>query len=652
DLLDFNMPLNDGSTVQCLSQAVTPTPPAVNDNCGNPILPTGPVYDGSGYNGCEGYVTYTWTYTDCSGNTHPWVYTYMIDLETTTNLPPDEYVIVECLSLTYQPTPPLANDNCGNPIVPTGPVMGGNYNGCQGTVTYTWTYVDCALNSIDWTYTWDVQDNTAPWIIAPPDMTVFVNNGCYATNFDLGLPQKGDNCSNALTVIVDGLVNYPVGSTTVTWWVKDCAGNLSAPDYQIVTVVLCELSGVMSYNETGVLMNNVDLELNPGGYTTTTDASGYYSFPGLCAMDYTLTVTNNNKPAGGVNATDAAMASNYNVMVPQIEIVKWMAGDGLIDGIVDAGDAQKMLGNFVGLWITNPNYIFTPSWAYYWAGEITATNPPTMWPTMDMKVTIGGSNSVKNIYGQCVGDFNGSFSPNNAKAYGENLTLTYGNYNLLQPGASFELPLMAESDMEVGAISLVLNFPADEVSITGAYLSNDPSSPVMYNVEGNELRIGWYSSTPIWLTKGENLVTLQMKLMGETSQDGIKLSLVADPLNELVDGSYQVIENAALVVDIPSTSAMGVFANASSNIEFSNHPNPFNGTTILKYNVPMNGQVVIEIFDLVGTQVTQLVNETQLAGSYTLRMDAGTLKPGVYTAVLKLKNSDSVMTRAIKMISR
>ena len=40
--------------------------------------PFGPVTGGT-YDGCEGTSTYTFTYTDCEGNTHDWVYTYTIE---------------------------------------------------------------------------------------------------------------------------------------------------------------------------------------------------------------------------------------------------------------------------------------------------------------------------------------------------------------------------------------------------------------------------------------------------------------------------------------------------------------------------------------------------------------------------------------------
>jgi hypothetical protein len=77
---DFEMPEDDGSQVACEADAVEPTPPVVEDNCGNVIDPTGPTQGGT-YDGCEGTITYTWNYEDCEGNNHDWVYTYLVEVE-------------------------------------------------------------------------------------------------------------------------------------------------------------------------------------------------------------------------------------------------------------------------------------------------------------------------------------------------------------------------------------------------------------------------------------------------------------------------------------------------------------------------------------------------------------------------------------------
>ena len=63
------MPLDGDTTVNCLADAqVPPTPPAVNDFCGNPITPT--LTTTQPTIACEGPMAWVYTYTDCAGN-HP-----------------------------------------------------------------------------------------------------------------------------------------------------------------------------------------------------------------------------------------------------------------------------------------------------------------------------------------------------------------------------------------------------------------------------------------------------------------------------------------------------------------------------------------------------------------------------------------------------
>jgi serine protease AprX len=155
--------------------------------------------------------------------------------------------------------------------------------------------------------------------------------------------------------------------------------------------------------------------------------------------------------------------------------------------------------------------------------------------------------------------------------------------------------------------------------------------------------------TPVNVNKGQGLITLQLELNNASSD--IQFSLAADPLNEIANGNFEVID-ASLVIDIPSTSATGINNVMAETIEFSNQPNPFKGTTTLNYTIPTNGQVIIEVYDLVGSKVKELVEETQSAGTYSVKFDANSLQPGVYTAILKLKNADNVSSSVIKMINR
>src|SRR4029078_5043186 len=162
-------PAPGGATVACISNAQTvPTPPTVNNSCGAPTTVTGPVVSPDPV--CSGTKTYTWTYTDCTGNTVQYVFTYTINPPTSTVPAPGGSTVPCIVDAQVVPTPPNVNDSCGNPITPTGPVIGPD-PGCSGTKTYTWSYTDCAGNANPWVYTYTISPTTisAP---APGSATV------------------------------------------------------------------------------------------------------------------------------------------------------------------------------------------------------------------------------------------------------------------------------------------------------------------------------------------------------------------------------------------------------------------------------------------------------------------------------------------------
>ena len=150
DIPAFTLPADASSTVNCLALAVAPTPPAVNDACGTSLTP---MMTAGADPACEGTKVYTFTYTDCAGNTAAWTYTYTIDIPAFT-LPADASSTVNCLALAVAPTPPAVNDACGTSLTPT--MTAGADPACEGTKVYTFTYTDCAGNTAAWTYTYTI----------------------------------------------------------------------------------------------------------------------------------------------------------------------------------------------------------------------------------------------------------------------------------------------------------------------------------------------------------------------------------------------------------------------------------------------------------------------------------------------------------------
>lgn len=61
-----------------------------------------------------------------------------------------------------------------------------------------------------------------------------------------------------------------------------------------------------------------------------------------------------------------------------------------------------------------------------------------------------------------------------------------------------------------------------------------------------------------------------------------------------------------------------------------NYPNPFNPSTVIKYSLSAAGKTTLRIYNLLGQEVTTLVNEVQSAGEHKVEWNACGMASGVY----------------------
>lgn len=76
-----------------------------------------------------------------------------------------------------------------------------------------------------------------------------------------------------------------------------------------------------------------------------------------------------------------------------------------------------------------------------------------------------------------------------------------------------------------------------------------------------------------------------------------------------------------------------------------NYPNPFNPNTIIKYEIPKSSMVRLSVFDMLGREVSVLVDERRDAGVHQVKFDASGLSSGVY--LYKLQAGDLVQSRRL-----
>jgi hypothetical protein len=70
----------------------------------------------------------------------------------------------------------------------------------------------------------------------------------------------------------------------------------------------------------------------------------------------------------------------------------------------------------------------------------------------------------------------------------------------------------------------------------------------------------------------------------------------------------------------------------------NNYPNPFNPSTTIKYQIPKSGLVTLKVYNVLGKEITTLVNEEKSVGSYEITFDASGLSSGIYFYKLSADN--------------
>ncbi len=174
----------------------------------------------------------TWTATDASGN---FVNATQIVTVKDTTLP-----TITAADITVN-----ANSNCGATISNLGQVITDNCSIASitnnaptsfstGETIIVWTVVDGSGNVATRTQKITVIDVTAP-VIEPIEDVTFNATTCLTSGISLELPTITDNCTIA-SVTNNAPVNFPIGTTVVTWTVTDASGNVTTATQNVLVV--------------------------------------------------------------------------------------------------------------------------------------------------------------------------------------------------------------------------------------------------------------------------------------------------------------------------------------------------------------------------------------------------------------------------------
>jgi len=98
------------------------------------------------------------------------------------------------------------------------------------------------------------------------------------------------------------------------------------------------------------------------------------------------------------------------------------------------------------------------------------------------------------------------------------------------------------------------------------------------------------------------------------------------------------------------TSDVSYQAEVPDQFELSqNYPNPFNPSTRINFSIPVDANVSLKIYDILGREVSTLAdNEFKSAGQHTVNFDASNLPSGIY--FYRLQAGDFVQVRKMMLL--
>ncbi|MAT39158.1 MAG: hypothetical protein CL946_06105 [Ectothiorhodospiraceae bacterium] len=113
------------------------------------------------------------------------------------------------------------------------------------------------------------------------------------------------------------------------------------------------------------------------------------------------------------------------------------------------------------------------------------------------------------------------------------------------------------------------------------------------------------------------------------------LTLIAGPAaligQEPESGTQEQSPKLANTIDLRED-----FHTPNTTLLQQNEPNPFTGTTVIRYRLEDHTKVQLRVYDEDGEMIKELVNTRQVPGSYKVSFDAKGLEAGKYNYVLSV----------------
>jgi len=210
----------------------------------------------------------------------------------------------------------------------------------------------------------------------------------------------------------------------------------------------------------------------------------------------------------------------------------------------------------------------------------------------------------------------------------------------------------------VGRIDFVGVFPFDAFNIQSLDVDNDGKDEVMICVAANVIVLKFAGITNH--QKYEVFYIKQNTIPGIYYYGATMYDLDNDGKNEIIISmqDYPNTGHKLLSEIFKPDSTTNVISEITgtpkSYLLSQNYPNPFNPLTTIKFSIPERSLVSIKVYNILGKEITSLLENEITPGNYTISWDVGnsesSLPSGVYLIKLSARGNTIQYTKTIKAL--